>query len=40
MATKKPKATTEEKTVPVEKVQEIAEQAAQQQAPQQWLIQG
>ena len=39
MATKKPKATTEEKTVPVEKVQEIAEQAAQQQAPQPGQVQ-
>jgi hypothetical protein len=36
MATKKPKA---EKTVPVEKVQEIAEQAAQQAAPQQGQVQ-
>jgi len=32
MATRKPKATKEEKTVPVEKVQEIAEQAAAEQA--------
>jgi len=32
MATRKPKATKEEKTVPVEMVQEIAEQAAQEQA--------